>query len=85
MSRVADCTSISFEEILAGLGELMVTRKGSDGGFDFVARVFAPNFGVLEGPVCRTLHCSFASLWASKLGKETLLAYQALKQGGMLS
>lgn len=73
-----------FEEILAGPGELMVTGKGSDGGFDFVSRVFAPNFGVPEDPVCGTAHCSLASLWAGKLGKETLVAYQASKRGGVL-
>lgn len=74
-----------FEEILAGPGELMVTGRGSaESGFDFVSRVFAPNYGVPEDPVCGTAHCALASLWARKLEKKKLVAYQASKRGGVL-
>lgn len=76
-----------FEEIneCRFRGGLIVTGKGSSGSpFDFVSRYFAPQFGIPEDPVCGTAHCSLAPLWAAKLGKQKLLAYQASQRGGVL-
>lgn len=74
-----------FEEILAGPGVVVVTGKGRDESpFDFVSRFFAPQYGIPEDPVCGTAHCALAPMWAAKLGKESLLAYQASKRGGVL-
>ena len=43
---------------------------------DFVSRVFAPNAGVLEDPVCGSAHCTLIPYWAERLGKIQLHAYQ---------
>lgn len=66
---------------LAGL-LLHVTAKGDVS--DCVTRTFAPKCNVTEGPVCGRGHCHVIPLWADKLGKNQLTAYQASKRGGVL-
>lgn len=61
---------------------LHVTAKGSD--YDCVTRTFAPKCNVAEDPVCGRAHCHVIPLWANKLGKEELVAYQASRRGGVL-
>lgn len=51
---------------------------------DFVSRVFAPNAGVLEDPVCGSAHCTLIPYWAERLGKNQLHAYQILARKGEL-
>jgi PhzF family phenazine biosynthesis protein len=60
----------------------IVTAAGKD--FDCVSRFFCPSFGigVDEDPVTGSAHCSIAPLWAGKLGKSSLRAYQASAVGG---
>jgi predicted PhzF superfamily epimerase YddE/YHI9 len=52
--------------------------------FDCVSRFFCPSFGigVDEDPVTGSAHCSIAPLWAARLGKSKLRAYQASSTGG---
>ena len=52
--------------------------------YDYVARYFAPHKGIDEDPVTGSMHTGLALLWADKLNKSTLLAYQASKRGGLL-
>ena len=59
-----------------------ITAPG--GHFDCVSRTFAPKLGVPEDPVCGSGHCHLVPLWAHKLGKKDILAYQASKRGGTL-
>ncbi|WP_419025643.1 PhzF family phenazine biosynthesis protein [Emergencia sp.] len=66
---------------LAGL-LLHVTAKGDVS--DCVTRTFAPKCNVTEDPVCGRGHCHVIPLWADKLGKNQLTAYQASKRGGVL-
>ncbi len=61
-----------------------VTARSSDGEFDFVSRCFGPAVGVDEDPVTGSAHCGFGPLWAERLGKEKLLAYQASRRGGVV-
>lgn len=61
---------------------LHITAQGSD--FDCVTRSFAPKCGVAEDPVCGRGHCHVIPLWANRLGKSTLTAYQASARGGTL-
>lgn len=64
---------------------VIVTAASDPGtGFDFVSRFFAPAVGVDEDPVCGSAHCCLAPYWGSKLGKTTLMAYQASARGGVL-
>jgi len=59
-----------------------ITANGSK--FDMVTRTFAPKCNVEEDPVCGRAHCHIASLWAKKLNKNILTAYQASRRGGIL-
>jgi PhzF family phenazine biosynthesis protein len=60
-----------------------VTAKGRE-GYDFESRYFAPCVGIPEDPVCGSSHCRLAPLWASRLSKLSMMAYQASKRGGFL-
>jgi PhzF family phenazine biosynthesis protein len=51
---------------------------------DFVSRFFAPRVGVDEDPVTGAAHTVLGPYWASRLGRETLLAHQVSKRGGRL-
>jgi len=64
---------------------VMVTAAGAAGnGIDFVSRFFAPAAGVAEDPVTGSAHCCLAPLWAQRLGRDSLIAYQASPRGGTL-
>ncbi|MDO4582096.1 MAG: PhzF family phenazine biosynthesis protein [Bacillota bacterium] len=61
---------------------LHITARGKD--YDCVTRTFAPKCNVTEDPVCGRAHAHIVSLWAEKLGKKELVAYQASQRGGVL-
>lgn len=61
---------------------LHITAKGDS--YDCVTRTFAPKCNVAEDPVCGRGHCHVIPLWAEKLGKLELTAYQASARGGAL-
>ena len=61
---------------------LHVTAKGNE--YDCVTRTFAPKCNVAEDPVCGRGHCHVIPLWAEKLDKNELTAYQASARGGVL-
>jgi PhzF family phenazine biosynthesis protein len=63
---------------------VIVTAKAASGPYDFVSRFFAPQSGINEDPVTGSAHCSLGPYWAEKLGKRTLIAYQASARGGVL-
>lgn len=64
---------------------LHITAHGdNDSDYDCVTRTFAPKCGVAEDPVCGRGHCHVIPLWAKRLGKSELLAYQASSRGGEL-
>lgn len=52
--------------------------------YDCVSRYFAPANGIDEDPVTGSIHTAIAPLWAEKLGKKDILAYQASARGGKL-
>jgi PhzF family phenazine biosynthesis protein len=60
----------------------IATAPGDE--FDCVSRFFCPSFGigVDEDPVTGSAHCSIAPLWADKLQKSRLRAWQASAIGG---
>ena len=49
-------------------------------GYDFVSRVFY----LREDPVTGSAHAGLAPYWAEKLGKRTLVGYQASARGGFV-
>jgi predicted PhzF superfamily epimerase YddE/YHI9 len=63
---------------------VIVTSRASTPGYDFVSRFFAPAAGVAEDPVTGSAHCALAPYWGKKLGKDSMLAYQASVRGGVV-
>ena len=52
--------------------------------FDFVARFFAPKFGIPEDPVTGSAYTQLIPYWSSKLDKLQLQAKQVSSRGGKL-
>lgn len=52
--------------------------------YDFISRYFWPANGGDEDPVTGSIHTGLAPLWAERLEKNNLTAYQASKRGGIL-
>ena len=52
--------------------------------YDFVARFFAPKYGIFEDPVTGSAYTQLAPYWASKLGKQKFKAKQLSSRGGEL-
>lgn len=63
---------------------VIVTSQASGSEYDFVSRFFGPRVGIDEDPVTGSAHCSLAPYWSQKLGRETLIGYQASKRGGLV-
>lgn len=61
---------------------LQLTAKGEE--YDCVTRSFAPKLNVPEDPVCGSGHCHVIPLWAGKLNKPDLCAFQASRRTGIL-
>ena len=53
--------------------------------YDFISRYFWPESGGGEDPVTGSAHTGLAPLWAKRLNKNELIAYQASKRGGVLN
>ncbi|MFO6424093.1 PhzF family phenazine biosynthesis protein [Motilimonas sp. KMU-193] len=64
--------------------DVVVTAAAAD-KYDFVSRYFWPANGGDEDPVTGSIHSGLAPYWASQLGKDNLLAYQASARGGLLN
>jgi predicted PhzF superfamily epimerase YddE/YHI9 len=62
---------------------LIATAPGQDGA-DIVIRVFAPNVGLPEDPVCGTAHRIIVPYWAARLGKKKIHSRQLSPRGGDL-
>jgi predicted PhzF superfamily epimerase YddE/YHI9 len=63
---------------------VIVTAPGDQEGTDFVSRVFAPRVGIPEDPVTGSAHCTLASWWSPRLGRDELLGEQASARGGLV-
>ena len=61
---------------------VIVTAKGKNS--DFVSRFFAPAVGINEDPVTGSAHTTLIPLWAARLNKKVLHAYQLSKRKGEL-
>lgn len=64
--------------------KFVVTAKSSYKKFDFISRVFVPDYGINEDPVTGSAHCYLAYYWSEKLSKNKLTGYQASKRGGVV-
>ena len=65
---------------------VIVTASG-DGldGADFVSRCFYPAAGIDEDPVTGSAHCTLASFWCTRLGRPSLVGWQASPRGGRVA
>jgi PhzF family phenazine biosynthesis protein len=61
---------------------VIVTAAADGGGRDFVSRFFGPGAGVDEDPVTGSAHCTLAPFWAARLGRTSLVGFQASARGG---
>lgn len=69
---------------LDGTRGVIATSRSTSPGIDFVSRFFAPAAGIPEDPVTGSAHCALGPLWAERLGKTSLVGYQASPRGGMV-
>lgn len=65
--------------------DVVVTCRSETKAYDFISRYFWPANGGDEDPVTGSIHTGLAPLWAERLGKNDLVAYQASKRGGVLN
>ncbi len=63
---------------------LLITAPSESANYDFVSRCFFPKEAIDEDPVTGSAHCTLAPLWAEKLNKRELTAYQCSQRGGIL-
>ena len=61
---------------------IIVSSQAAGGDYDFVSRFFGPAVGIDEDPVTGSAHCALAPLWADRLGRDEMTAYQASERGG---
>jgi len=80
--RVAGVPNLTPRDASAALA--LVTAATETPGRDFVSLFFAPAVGIDEDPVTGSAHCCLGPHWASKLGKEELVGYQASARGGVV-
>ena len=62
---------------------VIITAKSSR--YDFVARFFAPKYGIPEDPVTGSAYTQLAPYWASKIGSKKFSVKQLSARGGELS
>lgn len=72
------------EQKVKALDGLLLHVTARSKQYDCVTRSFAPKLGVLEDPVCGSGHCHVVPLWADKLNKTNLTAFQASRRSGIL-
>ena len=59
-----------------------VTAPGDE--HDIASRVFAAYYGVPEDPVTGSAHTALVPFWAKRLGRDSFVALQASKRGGVV-
>jgi PhzF family phenazine biosynthesis protein len=65
-------------------GDLIVTAKSDDAGFDFCVRCFVPGLGINEDPVTGSAHCALVPFWNMKTGRNDFISHQVSKRTGVL-
>jgi len=61
---------------------IVTAKAGANSSYDFVSRFFDLPDGIAEDAVTGSAHCSLATFWSSRLGKNKLNAFQASSRGG---
>lgn len=68
----------------SGARAVIVTGRSRSPEYDFVSRFFAPLVGIAEDPVTGSSHCYLAPYWGRKLGKRSLVGFQASARTGVV-
>ena len=63
---------------------IITAKADANSPYDFVSRFFDLPDGIPEDAVTGSAHCSLATFWSSRLGKNKLNAFQASSRGGEL-
>ncbi|MDP6795387.1 MAG: PhzF family phenazine biosynthesis protein [Verrucomicrobiota bacterium] len=63
---------------------IIITAEADDDRTDFISRFFCPTLGINEDPVTGSAHCCLTPFWAERLGRNTLVGFQASKRGGFV-
>ncbi|KAA8734497.1 PhzF family phenazine biosynthesis protein [Acinetobacter qingfengensis] len=79
--KLAELGNLRTAITTAGL-DVAITAQAQQ--YDCVSRYFAPALGIDEDPVTGSIHTAIVPIWAEKLGKSQLVAYQASQRGGAL-
>ncbi len=73
-----------FEQLTKlDLRGVIITAKSSR--YDFIARFFAPKYGIPEDPVTGSAYTQLAPYWASKIGSKRFRVKQVSSRGGELT
>ncbi|WP_273795090.1 PhzF family phenazine biosynthesis protein [Brucella intermedia] len=70
---------------LGPVGLVITGQEEESATAHFVSRYFAPGAGIPEDPVTGSIHATLVPYWASRLGRDKLMAYQASPRGGWLN
>jgi PhzF family phenazine biosynthesis protein len=82
INAIAEAYEISTSITASDAYDVTITAPSTQ--YDYVARYFAPHKGINEDPVTGSMHTGLAPLWAEKLNKRSLVAFQSSKRGGEL-
>jgi predicted PhzF superfamily epimerase YddE/YHI9 len=63
---------------------IITARADTNSPYDFISRFFDVPEGIPEDAVTGSAHCSLATFWSHRLGKNQLSAFQASSRGGEL-
>ena len=80
----SELSNPDFEQLKKlDLRGVIITAKSSR--YDFIARFFAPKYGVPEDPVTGSAYTQLAPYWASRIGPKRFNVKQVSSRGGELS
>lgn len=82
INAIAEAYEVSTCITAAACPDITITARSEK--CDYVARYFAPHKGIDEDPVTGSMHTGLAPLWAEKLNKNNLVAFQSSSRGGVL-
>ncbi|ANF81563.1 phenazine biosynthesis protein PhzF [Acinetobacter sp. NCu2D-2] len=82
--KIAQLAHVSYKSTAITAADLDLAITSAEQSYDYIARYFAPHKGINEDPVTGSMHTGLAPLWAKKLNKTALTAYQASARGGIL-
>lgn len=65
-------------------GVVVTARADASRSYDFVSRWFGRQSGIDEDPVTGSAHCGLGPWWRERIGRDTMVGYQASARGGIV-